>query len=148
MKQERVAVWQLNPHFTLVLSVLVHADHSCWVQIFGLVCYGWSVSLTALCCAASHELMMNARRDRKREKRHKQTAAERWQRDGQNVNHWSVRDIKSESFWVAKWGKGFKTECKSQKAREREWERKKREHSQSVGRLHTWFYLLGVFVLK
>lgn len=30
------------------------ADHCCWVQIFGLVCYGWSVSLTEplLCCIA------------------------------------------------------------------------------------------------
>lgn len=30
------------------------ADGSCWVQIFGLVCYGWSVSLSKalLCCIA------------------------------------------------------------------------------------------------
>lgn len=43
--------WQSNPHLSpppplIASSVLVDADHSCWVQIFGLVCYGWSVSLS------------------------------------------------------------------------------------------------------
>lgn len=34
--------------------MLPDADRSCWVQIFGLVCYGWSVSLSEapLCCIA------------------------------------------------------------------------------------------------
>lgn len=57
-----------------------------------------------LCCAASHELMMNAierERETGKERGRGQTAAERQQSDGRenrNVSHRLVRDIRRGSY--------------------------------------------------